>query len=342
MICLFKSVGDRAPGGRLFSRLLCVTKVFCTLLCTMSAVAHEVRPAYLAIDALAEDHYRVTWKQPTLGDRRLPLDPILPEPCEIVREALPEHTEGAMIQRWEVACDLSTGKIHMEGLSRTLTDVMVRITDLEGHVTTLVLKPDSPSLDLDDPAPPIAAYLTLGMEHLLSGLDHILFVVGLVLFIPNRWMLLKTITAFTAAHSITLALSVLEVVKLPQQPVEAVIALSILFLARELMLPTAERSALMQIRPWLMAFTFGLLHGFGFAGALADIGLPREALGWSLLLFNLGIEAGQLLIIALMLSIVWLSKRNNLLQAPGWQNTFTFAMGSVAAYWTIDRIAVVF
>jgi hydrogenase/urease accessory protein HupE len=308
----------------------------------MSAVAHEVRPAYLGIDELAEDHYRVTWKQPILGDRRLRLDPILPESCDIVSEALPEHTTGALILRWEVACDLNSGRIHIEGLSRTLTDVMVRITDLDGRITTSVLKPDSPSLALDDPTPPIAAYLTLGMEHLLSGIDHILFVVGLVLFIPNRWMLLKTITAFTVAHSITLALSVLEVVKLPQQPVEAVIALSILFLARELMLPPEKRSALMQIRPWLMAFTFGLLHGFGFAGALVDIGLPREALGWSLLMFNFGIEAGQLLIITLMLSIVWLSKRSNFLQAPGWQYTFTFAMGSVAAYWTIDRITVVF
>lgn len=342
MICLFRSAGDLAFSIIVVARRLCLTTLSCTLMLAMSAVAHEVRPAYLAIDALEADHYRVTWKQPTLGDRRLRLDPILPESCDIVREALPEHTAGALILRWEVACDLSSGQIHIEGLSRTLTDVMVRITDLDGRVTTLVLKPDSPSLDLDDPAPPIAAYLTLGMEHLLSGIDHILFVVGLVLFIPNRWMLLKTITAFTAAHSITLVLSVLEMVKLPQQSVEAVIALSILFLARELMLSPAERSALMQIRPWLMAFTFGLLHGFGFAGALADIGLPREALGWSLLLFNFGIEAGQLLIITVMLLIVWLAKRSNLLQAPGWLSTFTFAMGSVAAYWTIDRIAVIF
>ena len=108
------------------------------------------------------------------------------------------------------------------------------------------------------------------------------------------------------------------------------------------MLPPTERSALMLIRPWLMAFTFGLLHGFGFAGALADIGLPREALGWSLLLFNLGIEAGQLLIITVMLTIAWFIKRSNLLQATGWQFTFTFVMGSVAAYWTIDRITAVF
>lgn len=338
MICSFRTTENLASGGLDFIRHLNLTALICTLLCSMSAVAHEVRPAYLAIDALATEHFQVTWKQPILGDRRLRLDPILPESCDTVSEALPEHTTGALILRWEVACDLNSGQIHIEGLSRTLTDVMVRITDLDGRVTTSVLKPDSPSLVLDDSTPPIAAYLTLGMQHLLSGIDHILFVVGLVLFIPNRWMLLKTITAFTAAHSITLALSVLEVIKLPQQSVEAVIALSILFLARELMLPPTERSALMLIRPWLMAFAFGLLHGFGFAGALADIGLPREMLGWSLLLFNLGIEAGQLLIITVMLSIAWLIERSSLLQAPGWQNSFTFAMGSVAAYWTIDRV----
>jgi hypothetical protein len=155
-------------------------------------------------------------------------------------------------------------------------------------------------------------------------------------------MLLKTITAFTVAHSITLALSVLELVRIPQGPVEAVIALSILFLARELMLPEDERSGIMRIRPWLMAFTFGLLHGFGFAGALADIGLPRDDLALSLLLFNLGIEIGQLLVIAVMLTVGWLARRLNTLQAPAWQQAFTVVMGIAAAFWTIDRTWAVF
>jgi hydrogenase/urease accessory protein HupE len=306
------------------------------------ASAHEVRPAYLSIEEIEQNVHRVTWKQPILGDRRLPLDPILPDHCEMLGEGLPEHTGAALITRWDVRCDLDHGLLLIQGLSRTLTDVMVRITRLDGQQSSHMLKPDDPSLDLADPAPSIGAYLVLGIEHLLFGIDHILFVIGLVLFIPDRWMLLKTITAFTVAHSITLALSVLELVRIPQGPVEAVIALSILFLARELMLPEDERSAIMRIRPWLMAFTFGLLHGFGFAGALADIGLPRDDLALSLLLFNLGIEIGQLLVIAVMLTVGWLARRLNTLQAPVWQQAFTVVMGIAAAFWTIDRTWAVF
>ena len=147
----------------------------------------------------------------------------------------------------------------------------------------------------------MAAYLWLGIEHLVFGIDHVLFVIGLVYLIPSRWALLKTVTAFTLAHSITLALSVLEVVRVPQGPVEAVIALSIVFLARELLLPAEQRSHLTGKRPWIMALLFGLLHGFGFAGALADIGLPRDQLATALLLFNVGIEVGQLMIIGALL-----------------------------------------
>ena len=306
------------------------------------SAAHEVRPAYLAIDEIAPEIHRVTWKQPVLGDRRLPLDPVLPGHCEVLDESLPEHTGSALIVRWEVQCDLTRGTLEIRGLSRTLTDVMVRITSLEGEQKNHMLKPESPRLDLTDPAPAVGAYLLFGIEHLLFGFDHILFVIGLVLFIPDRWMLLKTVTAFTAAHSVTLALSVLELVQLPQGPVEAVIALSILFLARELMLPEEKRSAIMRIRPWLMAFTFGLLHGFGFASALADIGLPREDLGIALLLFNLGIETGQLMVIAAMLGTAWLARQLHARSHPLWQQAFTWLMGIAAAFWTIDRTWMVF
>ena len=190
---------------------------------------------------------------------------------------------------------------------------------------------------MSDPSPPVAAYLTLGVEHLIFGIDHVLFVIGLVLFIPNHWSLLKTITAFTLAHSITLALSVLELVRLPQGPVEAVIALSILFLARELTMPEERRSALTRGRPWIMALLFGLLHGFGFAGTLADIGLPRDQLALSLFLFNVGIEIGQIIIIALLLALLWVARRliGNVAQA---ERAFVYGMGCMAAYWTIDRV----
>ena len=165
--------------------------------------------------------------------------------------------------------------------------------------------------------------------------------VGLVLLIGNPWMLLKTITAFTVAHSITLCLSVLDLVSLPQRPVEAVIALSILFLARELLVDESHRSAIMHLRPWVMAFAFGLLHGFGFAGALNDIGLPRDQLAMSLLLFNVGIEIGQLLVIAVLIAAGWIIRRYSGHRHPVWQQAFTFVMGAMAAYWTIDRVWLV-
>ncbi len=305
-------------------------------------IAHEVRPAYLELKEITEGHYQIVWKQPVLADRRLPIEPVLPAACEITQEDLPENTNNALIQRWKVACDLHSGSVHINGLSRTLTDVMVRVSYLNGDNRTELLRSDKPTLNLADPTPPIASYLQFGIEHLLFGIDHVLFVIGLVLFIRNPLMLLKTITAFTVAHSITLALSVVELVRIPQQPVEAVIALSILFLARELIIAPERRSVITQLRPWLMAFVFGLLHGFGFAGALMDIGLPQEQLAMSLFLFNVGIEIGQLCIIAIMLSSAWLITKTRLFTSDRWVPAFTYAMGGMATFWTLDRILLVF
>ena len=196
-------------------------------------------------------------------------------------------------------------------------------------------------MNLTDHARPIVGYLRLGVEHLLSGVDHILFVVGLVLLVSGTWMMLKSITAFTVAHSITLVLSIFGIVHLPQAPVEAIITLSIVFLARELMLPLNQRSVLTMSKPWLIAFAFGLLHGFGFAGALAGIGLPQGQLALSLFLFNLGIEIGQLLIVSLMLVAGWLVNKyrgEEALELTAIRWTVVLAMGSVAAYWSLDRI----
>ena len=324
------------PGSRL-RRLLLVA----ALLGAGPASAHEVRPAYLQIEQTAALEYEVLWKQPLLGDRRLPIDPILPQDCTTTDSRLPENTGSALIERWTVHCDLTRGTLHIGGLTQTLTDVMVRIVYLDGTARGELLRADATSLDLGDPAPPVASYLLLGVEHLISGIDHLLFVVGLVLLIGNPWMLLKTITAFTVAHSITLFLSVLDLVSLPQRPVEAVIALSILFLARELLVDEVHRSAIMRLRPWVMAFAFGLLHGFGFAGALNDIGLPRDQLAMSLLLFNVGIEIGQLLVIAVLIAAGWIIRKFSGHRHPAWEQAFTFVMGALAAYWTIDRVWLV-
>lgn len=305
-----------------------------------AAQAHEVRPAYLQVAETEAGVFSVLWKQPVLQNRRLVIDPVFPDECTRSPPFVREMTGSALLQRWTLNCPLRQGVIHIDGLSRTITDVMVEVSRLDGEKSTHLLRPSTPSLSLSDPSPQVAAYLTLGVEHLVFGIDHVLFVIGLVLFIPSRWALLKTITAFTVAHSVTLALSVLELVRLPQRPVEAVIALSILFLARELTMPEARRSALTRGRPWIMALLFGLLHGFGFAGALADIGLPRDQLALSLFLFNVGIEIGQIAIIAALLALLWLARRiaSNIALA---ERGFIYAMGSLAAFWTIDRVLLV-
>lgn len=327
-------------------RLLALTLL---LFCGSPTHAHEVRPAYLQLTEVAPEQFAVLWKQPVLDNRRLPLEPQLPEECATQGSITPERTPAALLERWQIRCDLRSGSITVTGLTRTLTDVLVSIDYLEGDDHRFVLKPDQPTQDLSADTPGLWSYLTIGVEHLLFGIDHILFVVALVLYIQGLWPLLKTITAFTLAHSITLAISVLGLVSVPQAPVEAIIALSIVFLARELLLPVEHRSALTMRSPWIMAFGFGLLHGFGFAGALADIGLPREQLAGALLLFNIGIELGQLLVVALMLGVAWLLRRvlQTSQQGFGWPQTspVTFPaaliLGSIAAYWTIDRILLI-
>ena len=308
--------------------------------------AHEVRPALLDISEVDPGHFLVTWKQPVVGTRRLPLEPTLPDACRAVSPVDTQRLDGAAVSVWSVECDLHSGRISVDGLSRTITDVMVQLTRLDGSQAQWLLRPDSPALQIDAPAAPVPAYLQLGVEHLLLGFDHLLFVAGLVLLIRGKWELLKTVTAFTVAHSVTLALSVLEPVRLPQRAVEAAIAWSILFLARELYLEPQRRSALTRGRPWLMAFAFGLLHGFGFAGALAEIGLPREQLALALMLFNAGIEIGQLLLVALLLTLFWLVAQvrpggRGGAVSPAFERAFTFGMGCLAAFWTIERIAPV-
>jgi hydrogenase/urease accessory protein HupE len=309
------------------------------LLTAAWAQGHEVRPGYLQLVEVAPAEFDVLWKQPVLADRRLPLEPQLPAGCDQSATATPEHTGAALIQRWRTDCDLRSGVLTIRGLTASVTDILVRIDYLDGDTVSRILRASGPDLDLSDARPAVAGYFLLGIEHLLLGADHILFVVGLVLFIRSPWLLVKAVTAFTAAHSITLALSVLELVTLPQGPVEAVIALSILFLARELMLPAAARSPITLAAPWMMAGAFGLLHGFGFAGALAEIGLPRDQLASSLLWFNLGIEAGQLAVIGAWLAAGWLGRRLAAPPMPLIERGVTLAMGCAAGFWTVDRIA---
>lgn len=344
---------------RLLKQLLCC----CALIGLASNInAHEMRPAFLQLNELEAGRFEVIWKQPVLDDRRLPLDPILPEGCEVQNAKAPERTATALLQTWQTQCDLSTGTLSISGLTKTLTDVMVRIKYTNGDVVQRILRPDEPNMDLAEDTPYLWSYLILGVEHLIGGIDHILFVIGLVLYIRGVGALVKTITSFTIAHSITLGLSVTGLVYVPQAPVEAVIALSIVFLARELLLPEEQRSPMTQHRPWLMAFGFGLLHGFGFAGALSDIGLPQEQLTLALLLFNIGLELGQLLVVAAVLILAWAlgpmlarltdagNRLDTVLGKPALVNAqanigllnfpLALGMGALASYWTIDRVLV--
>ena len=304
---------------------------------------HEVRPAYLGITETAPNTYDVLWKQPLLGDRRLPLEPALPEHCTLELQQVADVQRAALIQRWQADCGelgLVGQRIGIDGLTATLTDVLVNVALADGTAVSRLLRPEAPYFVLEaGQGQAVLGYLVLGIEHLLFGIDHILFVIGLMFFISRLGPLVKTITAFTVAHSITLGLSALEVVRLSQAPVEAVIALSILFLAVEKLRGT--EGTLTARHTWIVAFAFGLLHGFGFAGALADIGLPKAGALWALFLFNVGVEIGQLLIVAAALALLgalrWAS-----ITPPKWvTNAPLYGMGAVASYWLVSRTAVI-
>jgi len=310
---------------------------FCV--CTGSILAHEVRPAYLEINATGENEYSVIWKQPLLNGRPLSLQPDFPSDCARSSTRIEALGTEALIERIELQCASSLkGRIvGVSGLTKTLTDVLVR-AQLGNGVTTTLLRPESPTTKLGTGrSAPLASYLRLGIEHLLFGIDHVLFVIGLMLFLDRIGPLVKTITAFTVAHSLTLGISAIGLVRIPQAPIEAVIALSILFLATEKLRGTTD--TLVARRTWLIAFIFGLLHGFGFAGALNDIGLPRENLLLALLLFNLGVELGQLVVVGAALLVAhatsrWFSPTPRMVwQAP------VYGMGAIASFWFVSRTA---
>ncbi|KCZ87331.1 HupE/UreJ family protein [Hyphomonas johnsonii] len=305
------------------------------------ASAHEVRPAYLEITETDPGTFAVTWKQPLLDGRRLKLDPVFPEGCEPARERS-EIAGGTLVRRWDVTCDLSTGTLSIAGLDRTLTDAFVRLNRLQGDDLSAVLRPGSLALDLSTPTgAPVLAYFRIGVEHILFGYDHLLFVLGLILLVRPR-QLLSTVTAFTLAHSITLAAAALGGMRLPGPPVEITIALSIALLGAEAIYRTRGRDTLSQRKPWLIAFGFGLVHGFGFAGALAEIGLPKGAEVTALLLFNLGVEAGQVAFVAVVLALVFLATRLVRLPHGPARVLAAYAIGITGFYWVIERIAGIF
>lgn len=328
-------------------RLLLAIVAF--VLLATQACAHEVRPAYLELREADDGTWTVLFKVPARGpNKRLSLRVRFPEDCE--RSGLMDRTFTglAFVDRFGIrrAGGLTGVVITIEGLSTTLTDVLVRVQAREGGVQVLRLTPSEPSFVVAE-APGwgqvAITYLTLGIEHILLGIDHLLFVLALLLLIGRGgWrMLLGTITAFTVAHSLTLVAATLGLFHVQQAPVEAIIALSIVFVAAEILRPQGSPS-LARRRPWVIAFLFGLLHGFGFAGALTEIGLPDNAVPLALLFFNLGVEVGQLIFVAAALGLMAGALRMSALPVARIRVAAVYGIGAFASLWLIERVAPYF
>ena len=322
---------------------------FCAahLVAPATVQAHEVRPGYIEINEVAPERFQIIWKQPVrdLGPGEvagLGLRPVFPENCSRVDDSRMQRRPGVLIERFALDCagGLMGQQLGVEGLRRTITDVFVQLRLLDDARASLRLTAENPVQRFAGGGTGLAAYFGLGVEHLVFGIDHILFVLGLVMLVKGWRSLIFVITAFTLAHSLTLGLAMLGNVSAPSAVVEAIIALSILFVAIELLKPEADRSPLATRYPQFVAFGFGLLHGFGFAGVLGDIGLPRDLAVPALALFNIGLEVGQLLVVAFVLAFTRLTAslwaRQPLLAAH-LREAMIVLIGGVSVYWLIDR-----
>jgi hydrogenase/urease accessory protein HupE len=307
--------------------------------------AHEVRPAYLELRQIEPETYDVLWKVPGRGENlRLGIYVQLPPGCTNVTNPRASIANNAFTERWTIKCagGLTGSTIHIVGLSSTMTDVLVRIERLDGTTQVTRLTPSTPSFVISAAADAMRiarTYAVLGVEHILSGIDHLLFVLALLIITGGGWKMARTVTAFTVSHSITLSLASLGYVHVPQRPVEAVIALSIVFVATEILRGRQGRGGITARAPWIVALTFGLMHGLGFAGGLSEAGLPDGHIPTALLFFSIGVEAGHFLFIGVVLSLVALAHRLEL-PAPKWARLVPpYAIGSVSMFWVIQRIA---
>jgi hydrogenase/urease accessory protein HupE len=310
-----------------------------------AALAHEVRPAYLEISAAAPDRYEVLWRRPVLSGRRLAVVLRLPDAAHTRGQPAEQELRDSVVERRaiELPGGLAGKRFDFVGLETTITDVLVRVQEQGGTGTTALVRPSQPWLVIPasrGPAAIAGVYLRHGVEHILFGYDHLLFVLVLCLIVASGRALLATITAFTVAHSITLALATLGVVRAPAAPVEATIALSIVLLACEVLGRERGRWSLARRWPWVVAFCFGLLHGLGFASALVDIGLPSGDVPLALLAFNVGVELGQVAFIAVVLVSLRLAAR---LRAPVFTlaraRPAAYAIGTIASFWFFERLA---
>lgn len=329
------------------------TRIVCSLLACVwavvaadTALAHELRPAYLEVQQIESNTFDVLWKVPAKGELRLGLYVRFSDDCQEPETRAGYRAGDAYIERWQLECPggLPGKSITIDGLAASATDALVRVLWSDGRSLTTRLNGTQPTLVVEA-APSwhqvAMTYTSFGIEHILLGIDHLLFVLGLMMIVRSTRALVKTITAFTVAHSITLALAVFGVVNVPSRPLDAAIALSIVFLGAEILYLRRGQQGLTSRYPWGVAFAFGLLHGLGFAGALTALGLQTSDIPLALLFFNVGVEIGQIIFVLVLLVLMW-SFRTLEVSWPKWIESLpAYCIGTFATYWFLGRVATI-
>lgn len=322
--------------------------LFTSFCAATSVLGHALQPGYASLDQTGDNTWQVYWRKPDVSGRPMPIGLLLPAGCSPQEGPAPSARAGAWEASWTSICEgpLSGGTVSIPGLENTQTDVLLRFAPLEGAAVSIRLTAEVPSAVLPAELGPLAVFGTyagLGFDHILEGWDHLLFLFALLVLIRDFWRLVGAVTAFTVAHSLTLAAATLGWITLPPAPVEAVIALSIVFLASEIALSRSGRTRLSQSAPWMVTFAFGLLHGLGFAGALKEIGLPQSDVPLALLAFNIGVEAGQLVFVVLALAALTIVSRlflkGPVLDYRPVSLCLAYGIGSLSGFWLIERIA---
>lgn len=325
---------------------LALALISATLSSAPVALAHEARPAYLEIMETAPGQFSVLWRTPVLAGMPLPVVLKMPDGVRNLEEPTVQQLADSRVERRVIdagADGLASKRIEFAGLQLTITDVLVRLEMHDGRKVTTIARPSEPWVEI--PASQrwwdvIAAYVVEGVRHILFGADHLLFVLGLVLIVRDRWMLAKTVTAFTVAHSLTLAIATFGWARAPVLPLNAAIALSILFLGPEIVRSWRGETSFAIRHPWVVAFAFGLLHGFGFASALTGAGLPRQDLPLALVSFNVGVEIGQIAFVGIILALERSFRQLEIRWSRPVEVLPGYVVGALGAFWTIQRVAM--
>ena len=310
-----------------------------------TARADVFRPAYLELRQTSAETYDVMWKVPAQGDTlRLAIHVVFPAGTVNLSEPRGSFAGGGFVERWSIRREggLANGTVRIDGLPGAITDVLARVERDDGTTQVARLRPEQPAFVVEPPAHATGVartYLVLGVHHILVGIDHLLYILAMLFLVKGWRRIVLTMSAFTMTHSLTLTAAALGWIHVPQPPVEACIALSIVFVAREIVQARRGRPGLTARWPWVVSFSFGLMHGFGFAGALAEVGLPERAIPVALLFFNVGVEIGQLLFVAAALGLFALLAKSAKAW-PRWAEAVpAYAIGAVAMFWVIERVA---